>query len=407
MSDIGRQLYKINGKKQSCNTFIFYLAMLLVFVINQNPDWANKFFWWGSVVFLCVSFFVAYKSVFQIKQNYILWLGVFLIFALLSFAWAVNVARVGSEVRSFFLIVIILFFIGSSIKTEKDIENVLIVMLISIIINLVWLFFTNRSYFDSVAIQSDTNDRFGNEGLWNSNSIGMMSAIAMYISLYFYKKVKEKSIRLIYFIIIALMIFVALISGSRKATLMVLLGLCGYLFLTSKGKRGYAVLIIYLLVLAFYYVVMEIPFFYSIVGNRIDSLLSSFTGNGLTDSSAEHREKYITDALHVWKDYPIFGCGLGCYRELNSVVKGMYSHNNYTELLANLGLIGTAIYYSAYLYCFIRLFKIKKKNNLVWLMLMTLSIFTIMDFGCVSYNLLLNQVFIMLMFSLVSIYPKQ
>lgn len=64
--------------------------------------------------------------------------------------------------------------------------------------------------------------------------------------------------------------------------------------------------------------------------------------------SGEVRKQMIIGGLKLWSGARISGIGIDQYR----VASGFdtYSHNNYVELLANLGLLGFFIYYSIYIW---------------------------------------------------------
>ena len=139
----------------------------------------------------------------------------------------------------------------------------------------------------------------------------------------------------------------------------------------------------------------------------MEGFFALLTGVGEVDSSAQLRDEYIIDAIRAWREKPLLGHGLNCYRTVNKVKLGMYAHNNYVELLADLGIVGTAIYYSAYAYCLTRLLKVKQKSSMIWLFLVFGCIFLVMDYGHVSYNSFLNEILLMLMYSIISIRKKR
>ena len=74
-----------------------------------------------------------------------------------------------------------------------------------------------------------------------------------------------------------------------------------------------------------------------------------------------------------------------------------YSHNNFTELLCTLGIIGFVIYYSYWLILLYRLYIIKKNSSNLQIKRMSLLFMSIMimfillDYGNVSYVLEFNM----------------
>lgn len=385
-------------------TSLASVALLLILVLSQNADWgSSSLLWWGCVGIFVIVFLLNSNFILTLETNFTLWILVFSGVCVASLAWAVRTSLVISTLKSLIVHLVVLIFVRTAIRSKRDIEQVLKIMLLSAIINIIWLLFTNQTIFEQAGGATETIDRLGTEGSWNANEVGMMAATAMLIALYLSKKTKNLMLRVVYIIVMLLTVFTVLLSGSRKALLMILMGFCGLIFLASKGKRAKAVLLIALAMLCLYYLVMEVQFFYSIIGWRVDGFIASITGVGEVDSSAAVREAYIKDGLRAWKERPLLGFGLDCYRAVNSIRKDMYAHNNYVELLADLGIVGTVIYYSSYVYCMLKLLMKKNKDLLVWLLVIMLLIQAVMDYGCVSYNSLTTKMAIMLMFALASI----
>lgn len=391
---------------QSASGFsgLFSLFAYIVVLLAQNPDWGhNRLLWWGSVGIFVLLFLVEKNGILALDHNYTAWTVAFMGICVASYFWAVSTGAVTNIMKALIVNTVVLILLRSSVKNEEDVERILRLILFVVVINSVWVLLTNRSIFDQTVSQDEFGDRLGSDSKWNANDIGMMAATAMLIALYWRKKTNNAMMRWICVIAVPLMILTVLLSGSRKALLMALMGFCGFVFLTAKGKRIRSVFVIILAVLVLYYLVMEVPFFYSIVGMRVEGFIASLTGVGEVDSSTQVREAMRIDAMRVWRERPILGYGLNCYQAIGKVKPGIYSHNNYTEMLANLGIVGTVIYYSAHLYCLIGLLRIKKKDSLVWLLLLVLLIQLVMDYGCVSYTSLLDGMLRMLTFCVISI----
>lgn len=381
---------------------LFSLFAFIVLLLGQNPDWgSNSLLWWGSIGIFLLVFFAEYRGRLTIEYNFTLWVLGFAGICAVSYFWAVDRDSVVYLLKGTVVNVVMWLLLRSSVRSEEDVTRILKLLLLATVICVVWLLLTNKEILEQSVGQDELGERLGSESKWNANSIGMMAATGMLIALYLRKNTENRLTRWVYLVVVPLMIFVALLSGSRKALVMTLMGFCGFVFLTSKGKRLRAIVIVALAVLGLYYLVMEVPFFYSIIGMRVEGFVASLTGVGEVDSSTRVREELRMDAMRVWREYPLFGCGLHCYQKIGAVKPGIYSHNNYTELLANLGIVGTVIYYSAHLYCLIGLLKIKKKDLLVWLLLIVLLIQLVMDYGCVSYTSLTDGLLRMLMFSVI------
>ena len=122
------------------------------------------------------------------------------------------------------------------------------------------------------------------------------------------------------------------------------------------------------------------------------------------DGSTSQRSDLITEGIRLWPERPLLGWGPGQYASVNKVGFGVYSHNNFIEVLVNFGLLGFFIFYSVHIYLLRKLFKLKKmkqRNNEVnWLLVMLFSLL-IIDLTFVTYY---NKIyFINLAFILVNV----
>ena len=281
------------------------------------------------------------------------------------------------------------------------------VILLSVVINSVYLLFTGASVLEEAKLVETGATRLGDEGNWNANGIGFMTSTAMLVSLYFFKTSEKKYIQLINVFIIILMCVVTLLTGSRTAILKVAMGFALFSYFSSKGKRFKAVLVILVLLFVLYYVMMYVPLFYSIIGWRMEGLIAMFTGAGEVEASADIRDKFIGDAIERWKESPILGHGLDCYRRVNTIKRNYYSHNNFVELLADLGLVGFIAFYIAHIKNLFTLFKFKKYDNMKWFLITAILAVLLSDYGTVSYHNLLTMTLIMLTFAYLRIHKSE
>ncbi len=392
---------KENGMK-SC---FLSLCIFILFTLSLNKDWGNSsVIWWSSIGLFFFAFILTAKTI-KFGIPFTIWKVAFLLFSALSLLWAKDTELVKPHLKSLLVYLVILILIYSCIRTKKDIEKVLKIWLMACVVCVCYLLITNSSEIMNANMGGEGNFRLGTEGSWNANSIGLMTSGAALIALYFLKKTSLAIPKILYLCCMGLMIFTSLVTGSRKAIIMILLGICLYLLLTSKGKRVRIMLLILIFASVLYYIIMEVPYFYSIVGWRMEGLFAKWTGNGEVEASAKIREEFIDNAVKVWKQYPIWGCGLDCFRMFNidSLGRPMYAHNNYVELLADLGVVGFSIYYIGYLYLLTNLFKKIKESDLAKFLLIYLLVVAILEYGFVSYNDLMTQLILMFGFSFVTI----
>jgi O-antigen ligase len=81
-----------------------------------------------------------------------------------------------------------------------------------------------------------------------------------------------------------------------------------------------------------------------------DKLIARFAQLVLTDPTGNGRAQLWAETISVIRAYPVFGCGLGGYetafmkfKVLNPLVTDDFAHNDYLQLLAELGLAGFLI----------------------------------------------------------------
>ncbi len=396
----GRQNTK--GLKNPIMTIATFVLLLLAF----NPDWgSNSLLWWTVIIAFLFVFIITQQELY-INSGYVVWLLAFLAFCVASFVWAVSISVAINAFKNMIIHAMLLIILSSILRTKEDIERLLKIIVVVCIVNAVYLIINSVD----VVFGESTGTRLGTEGDWNANGIGMMMSFASIVLIYLMRGQKGKMSRTLSLILIIFLVFVSFITGSRKAFLMVLLGISTFLMFTAhKNKKITTFLIVVVAFIGIYYMVMTEPFLYSVLGWRLEGLISSITGVGTIDASTKNRELYIKAGIQVFGNNFWVGCGLDCFRVLNSKITGdsMYAHNNYVELLADLGIVGAAIYYSIYFVIFSRLIKnYKKGEGLTKLLLVLMLLLLLVDYGSVSYNSILFNILILFSFSWTKILKK-
>lgn len=183
----------------------------------------------------------------------------------------------------------------------------------------------------------------------NPNTFGLLCGIYLMASFY-WLIISEKVWRKTIFIIFILLDFyMIMMTGGRKFLLFSVILFLAYYLLHKKQNFFHilGVLILGFIILSILqYFVMNVPVLYDAIGYRFDLSLYSGSIEGSDD-----QEILMREALKAWSENPILGLGPGGFQVYNTKYGNLYSHSNYTELLANFGLIGFIIYYSIYIYC--------------------------------------------------------
>jgi len=97
------------------------------------------------------------------------------------------------------------------------------------------------------------------------------------------------------------------------------------------------------------------------------------------------RSHLIERALELWWDRPLTGYGIDQFRVVSEY--SYYSHNNYSEILADFGIIGFLFFYSLYALLLIRAVPAALRgSNSAWTILAIVLVLLLMDVARVSYT---------------------
>lgn len=100
------------------------------------------------------------------------------------------------------------------------------------------------------------------------------------------------------------------------------------------------------------------------------------------DSSYRKRAEMVQEGLELWQQAPLFGNGMDAFRGLSG--QGTYAHNNFIELLCDLGLAGALLFYALYVQVLVRAAQARPIVRLYcWILILTLFL---ADVAYVSYK---------------------
>lgn len=220
----------------------------------------------------------------------------------------------------------------------------------------------------------------------NANVMGMNAAYLFGIMLY---GAKESQWKKWYWTMLAVMLAViALLTGSRKALVMLLIFSFAYIFMWKREKNFVKffgrILGVAAVCTALIFLLMKVEVLYNSIGNRLESLYLQWVSGGDADASAITRERMVEIGIELFRKDPLLGFGHNAFKLYSGYFT--YSHNNYIELMCSLGVIGLAIYYIPLIYFTIEAFRlwIRGVQGSI-LPLVILIIEFINDIGQVSY----------------------
>ena len=190
----------------------------------------------------------------------------------------------------------------------------------------------------------------------------------------------------VYIVIIAGLYQLFIFSGSRRGMIICFFSLGFYIYKFSSSKEiptGKKLSFLVPIIIAVSYGLnwlLNSPFF-----QRLVNLVAFASGKQVDEGSVGERSHMIQTAFELWQSKPILGWGVDAFKSVGGF--GVYSHNNFLEILSNNGLLGFSFFYAAYGLLVVRIIKIRKHlttGDVLWLVLCFLAML-MADAGGVNY----------------------
>lgn len=381
--------------KEKNNAFINFIFFIYI-CQRFNPDFQNPHFLYVLIPIILdvgiISIALMKSTITLVNKNYIIWMGAFTALCLFSYAWSSYPA---DSMKNFlYNNLITMLPLSLYLTSEERIESFVKYIILATLITLVYaIVFSDVS----IGLADNALRLGGGSTTWNSNNIGTMSAICTILSYVMMEVNKQKK----YLLVIIFCICVALISGSRKALLLSMLGIFIFNLVENGWKKYYKLVASVLLIIIVYFVIMNVKVFYDAIGVRIESAVSGFLGDDRgADSSFIIRRDLIDYGFKTFLRHPIKGVGVDSFRYYyyNYAGKLLYAHNNYIEMLADLGIIGFTLYYSLLVNVLVKSIMLVKncKTKLFRLIPPIIAGIIISDYAGVSYNSRFVQVVLLI-----------
>ncbi|WP_350022543.1 O-antigen ligase family protein [Turicibacter sanguinis] len=379
---------------------LFVLNIIGIYIFSNKED--TVIFSEIILMGLIGCLFIYLIKINKINLNsYFLFMGMFVIYTWMTCLWALEIELAVEKsitLTLLFITGILMYNFFYDIQDNKFIIKSL--FWAGIFLALYTIFYYGISDF---FLRLAQGGRIGGEIL-NENSLGMYTGIAVIISFY-YVWIKNKKI---YYLILVIPFVVAMSTGSRKAVILIVMGIGILILCQMENKIRLKQILIIPIIIIGIALAMKSPIFY-VTNQRMEALFNSITGDGKIDNSIKIRNEMIRIGSNQFKETPFLGIGMGNARLIskNELGKDAYLHNNFIELLVNGGIIGFIIYYLMYLVIIIKLLPhVKNKNDLAIITFIIIFTRIVMDYGSVSYYTKINNIYIILGFSTIDILDK-
>lgn len=281
------------------------------------------------------------------------------------------------EMMSLIFVFFTAVFYSYIFDSLEDIYNILTSIVIGCLILIIMLLVVGGSLSNVLTIIS--NEELS-ELLIQKNIIAFLMAQGGIICIFLATRRKSW----IYYILLIPFLFLLLGTGSRRGLFTFIFGGVLLYLLHGNGIRILKNIIVCMFVIYALYVIIDQFEIFQSIDKRLTAFINGVTGKSTMSASDQGRFNMITYGWNMFKEAPIIGYGPGAFKEIAGF--GKYSHNNYIELLFNLGIIGFCLFYG-YLYkLFYHLMRqIKRGEPLCMFFIIYLSTRLVSDIGNVSY----------------------
>lgn len=353
-----------------------FIASLIIFDLSHNVIYSNML---NMLLWMFFIFFILIKknNSFPVSNFSLAYLA-FTIFSLSSIFWAVDFDLAYVYSLRMFIVSVNLLIVYILFVHYKVHNAVLYGILLGALYNYLIAF-----NIISVNYEIYEFGRFlGSVG--NSNKLAKVMLLSLFASLVLLSFSNLKMYMRIYLnFSIFLSIFMIFLTVSKKAIILAPLLLLSTISFKNIKIKNILILLSTLLI------VFELLILYidpELLNTIYDLLVKRFSGlmdliEGKTgDASSVDRKKLLVNGLDAFANNPLFGNGVNNFR----LFFGKYAHNNYIELLVGVGLFGTVLFYSIYVFIIRNIYKMNASILKRYFSTMIL-ILLIMDLATVSY----------------------
>lgn len=343
-----------------------------------------------------------------IFDKYNLWYLLFTFFCLLSMFWCKSLDFCLKMLPSVGANLIITFLFINFFNTKKKINHFIDIFIVSTIICAIKIIILFPFVYGDYNIASETIMSITGIAVNAVAQVLCFGFICLFYRTCTSVKRDSKLLKKVLYVVFNIIMFVAIVlTESRKSIVLAILGIMILIVFMSKDKKKLLKnLILIGISLSLIGTIMLI--FNDNLRTEMLGLVKSLFGNNSNDDSINLRKFFIDTGIQIFKKYPVGGIGMNNFayyvKEYTSYTENRYSHNNYIEILSNLGIIGAFIYYWFYAYVVVKickLFKNREKNSLFCLSIACFAVLLIAEYAVVSYSSCLYQIVIFISYMIV------
>ncbi len=357
-----------------------YFASLIIFARPDNVIYANLANLLMVGYFLAVEFFYSDRTIYvnSVTAAY----GLFFLYCLLSLFWTIDYEVSSEMIGRMAKITINLFFVYNIFKKYRMVTPVFIGLFLGTVANVLIALHLIPVHFSPYF---PGTVRFMGTTI-NPNITSTFMFYSIFVSIVTLQITSRRIFILIGMLNILLSYYVILLTVSRTG-LVVAFGFIAAFFVASIfdiRRRRYIFTALVLAAAALLFLLntghlAKLAALIHFAMERIGYIFAALSGE-VTEHSADERLTFIRTALHTFSEHPVFGTGVDTVRSY----QGVYSHNNFTELLANNGLVGFVLYYAMHVFVLIKAWHVRERFLRFFLIIYIFAVL-LYDMGGVSY----------------------
>lgn len=355
---MNRRVWTIKKRPIYSYGIVFFLYVLGSFAVPML-GWNGIFLQGPLYLFLLLCIIGLITRRIYVDSSFVCWYGTFFCFCLISMIYSVSLEsslEMFSELFTALILSVCLnaffYIVGSDIVVKYS------YIIVSIIIGIRLITTFSQQHWWS---------RLGESFGMNENMVGLYFLIPLCFAITELSKKNKIYIKIINLLAVLVSGYVVMLSGSKKAIFAVAIFVSVYFLVQSNNivSKFKAIIISIVVVVVVYKLLIEVPLLYNIAGKRIESMITVLQVKNYNSagSSTSERGDMIRYALKCFINSPLLGHGINGFRVLYGKASGhyVYAHNNFVELLADLGIVGFSLYYFIYYKLIRRLLCIGKK----------------------------------------------
>ena len=302
-------------------------------------------------------------------------------FVIFSFFGTAIYSRVFEKWRTLILMFVAMLIIYYAFVAINNVRLSMRILVVAFLLFSIYFVVHYRNIFLNFKNIDLSFLRVGSDNFFdNINTIGFYFSIGFALSFYLALMFKKR-IELLFFLPMVIFFVLGMLTGSRSFIMTVAVGILFVLFIKLRHKKILFVAVAAGLV-GLFFVIINIPTF-SFLKEQFNRTISTLFGIGeaKTDTSTVQRVVWPQYGWYLGGKNMLIGYGCDGFKVFSGVET--YSHNNYSEVACNFGVVGFILYFSAFITPLFFVYKSKDKD--VYIVPVLISMYLIRNFFGVTY----------------------